>query len=1170
MDKRKLLMLSIILTSGLHQKLMEVSAQEETSVEPKVETSTEAMTPVQEFPVTDTPVIEKTSVEVSETSSIKNTSSVLETTVETTSETITLSEVESVMGEAVIDVVNNLREINGLNRLNQNDALTKAAKELVALKPISDEFKETYGDAHAQDQVIADKHGYQSDFTPANHLHLEVKLSDYQGKSLTEIASQFVNKWYLDMSNPDLAHRKQMLTKAWQETGIGVSIAPKFILGDLKNTNIKSKFGDVIVSKNTLELLDGFDIHISQYFGSTEAKKDYRYVDRSVSLPNYADYVESQIGQTEVNPMTGQEVTLDSDTARREIRRQRWDNYLGNQPEELLTVSVEAEIETKILNRLLSTKSSFNSIIIEDLLQKEILNKLNDELTLTEWSSPHTLIIEKDQEILGQWKLSPNMGQLALSPYIDNSQPNQSITNQPKIFETNEAAIEYGERVIRQYPDHYLTLVRMRDGKIATWFPEKQIMTEELKLTFNSVVAHQADILALKHDLAQIFKGFEAEIIQAPESIQKNKDLFYSYNDGDNNPKVYQLKISENTPIVYGDISLSEIYNDISKKYDIVWPIYNVYHPEDLDLTTPLTPGDFLTNIQPDKFDQLITSYREPSDMVMHDYYTFLDIPYNALYINRTLYLEQSFPSAKKLSRLSHYLLYWNQYLDLIKENKPELLENDYFVLTNLSNIFTKNYYDTVKDTLDKSEALASIQKLRDRYGDTFTIGIKREPYYFYPKWIKTENTKHLEGIFSDKNNIYMFSDEDSIIADSKLYNLYNLGVWISGDSDMVHQDGYHVYKMGDMYSVEYIPAFKEDDGIRYAYESLDQAITAAKTYVETNPKLFYDIFKVDDTYIVKYSENRIQTRWNPDNMYFDQSTNAEKFAQYIASQVREFDYEIIPDRIGYYRIQTNKILFKDDQDGLFLIPEYIGTGNSGSLGQNMTPDGLNLTDMYQEFRRKPGTTQPGTTQPVAPNFPIVDDQSPMVFAEDDKIKGENSGETKIHANPSNSNAPIKYRLKSQPQKSSHRGQANQTSVESRFSRVRFNPSKSVLEQIMNVIITDLISQTLDLSDEVKTRFDLFHHIELMFKDLSDQELSEPMDVQVLLYDGDDVEAVVLYDQTTEKDIESIDFEIKEVPVGELPEEFAGYDKTKIKGDIARILVYKITQSGDYGIQFKK
>ena len=1146
MDKRKLLVLSIILTSGLHQKLMQVSAQETTPVEPKVETSTESMPSLIESSATDSSKIETTSAEVTETTLIENTSRVSENTEETSSETITLSEVETVMGDAVIDVVNNLREINGLNRLNRNENLTSAAKELVALKPISDEFKETYGDAHAQDQVIADKHGYQSDFTPANHLHLEVKLSDYQGKSLTEIASQFVNKWYLDMSNPDLAHRKQMLTNAWQETGIGVSIAPKFILGDLNNTNIKSKFGDVIVSKNTLELLDGFDIHISQYFGSTESKKDYRYVDHSVSLPNYADYVESQIGQTEVNPMTGQEVTLDSSTAKREIRRQRWDNYLGNQPEELQTVSVDTETEAKILEQLLATKSDFDRNQIEDKLQTEILDTLNDELTLTTWSNPHTLVLTKEGKTLGHWKLSPENGHLLMTSYTDNNEVETNLDDKASlkennIFSSREEAIKYGESILVNHPDHYLTIVKMKDEKYSVWFPEKRVMTEEMKLLFehySDTKSHVEDVL---HDLKLIYKNIDADIIERKIStLHPNIKL-----DDESNGVEYYLRFTETSDIEYGKVSLEKLLKELNIN---IWN--KTSHLSHLDSGLK-SEYDFLEYY----------SDREQTEGNDSIFFETIDLPYNLKILERNY---GDFPSTTSFPKLS-YLLF---NIDKVTENflsnqevtsvripgwddfyyKEVINEKDYYhsdLGPNGINYF-HNIYQNINEALD-----TVIRNYHKGYAITLsrshigTSGI--ENYWIEPYYPLDNNSNYLERFSQMKSNIYIYDNMTDLEIDGMGYNLWT-----------IHHATFDVYNMGGMYSVQYNPLIPKEDSKKYAYNNFEAALNAAKQHVESNPKLFYDIFKVDDTYIVKYSENRIQTRWNPDNMYFDKSENAEKFAQYISSQVRDFDYEIIPDRIGFYRIKTKNILFKDDQDGLFLIPEYIGTGNSGSLGQNMPSGKLNLTDMYQEFRRKPGTMNPEVA-----NVPMVSGWDPVVFAEDDQTQAGNSEKTKVHTSPSNSNHTIKYSFKA-------KNKANQVSVETRFSRVRFNPSDKVLQQLINFLFTDLFSQTLYLDPEIKERFDLFYQMELMFKDLENQELSEPTEIQILLYDGEEVEEVVLYDTEKNEDIKSLDFEIKEVPVAELPEEFASYDKTKIKGDTSRILVFSITTSGDYGIQFKK
>ena len=232
------------------------------------------------------------------------------------------------------------------------------------------------------------------------------------------------------------------------------------------------------------------------------------------------------------------------------------------------------------------------------------------------------------------------------------------------------------------------------------------------------------------------------------------------------------------------------------------------------------------------------------------------------------------------------------------------------------------------------------------------------------------------------------------------------------------------------------------------------------------------------------------------------------------------------------------------------IIDEPVHVGNS--LGDNFSASKHNLSEISQFSTENSASKPPTMISSPALTIEIISVNEVSEISQE-----PNPLVTPVHAEDQGPSTKVSYRKI-----------ANQSKMKT-SSRVALKISDQSLEQMINILIEDLFDSQNPLDPEIQNHFDLFYHFDVMFKELSHDDLAEPMVVQVLLYDGEEVEDVVRYDIEEHEDIESIDFDVEEVSIEKLSEDFAGYDKAKIKGDTARILVYKITQSGDYGICFK-
>ncbi|MGF3214829.1 CAP domain-containing protein [Facklamia sp. P12945] len=1078
--------------------------------------------------------------------------------VEENEKSITIADVEEAISQAVFAKVNELRVKNGLNPLQEDSRLKEAAKKLVKEKPIGQDFIAEHGDTHALDTETANQAGYNSDFVPANHLYTEVRSEEIEKLGLEGMAARFVNKWFLDQSNPDLAHRRQMLIKEWDHTGVGVLLNPKTLIGEFKQSYIKSKFGDTITSETKLNLYDGFEIHVSQLFGNLKKQGQYTETEKPLSLADYSEYISGQIGQEEFNPQNGSYVTLSQRQAQAEIRRQEKINQdkqvSDNQTDPFVLVSDYTEEE------LLSHLNAIRSEVSEDLsgseLEERVISRLSDQFDQTNFADRKIMEIYHNDTKLGNWKLIQEGTQLSLSPYQADSHAltildKEFSANKANIFQTEEEAVAFAKKKIKGHEEnYYFTIVKMRDGNYSAWFPEKSILTNKEKFVIEHTYLFEEDMDNLIFDLKTIFKDINVEKISfvnefATEILGKK---IYSY----------RLLINDSTPMKESNETSLNI-------------------PERYFGKGLLLEHNGKAKIQDD--------LREISDYLNVPYAEVKDLPYDRKYLG-----------------------------GIISPVEPFYEGMTYFGFLTESYYIFKNYDVYYSDTEVMKDPPANIpDNLAVKNG--YINGSGYHYYFTYPKWIEEkiyyseeeikEAIKRLPRGYS--YSIHEVHPEDSMNKDE--IEGYEIDVWGVQDiniptiierPDKVNAYGfnsldeikkdvlkyivsdrrqtyrYDIFKLGNVYTVSYHNKLRDVKENENYFTSFDQAKTSAEKHIKNNPEKFYDIFKVDETYVVRYGENRLDTRWTPDSIHFTSIEEAEKFAAYVSMQVRSYDYDINPDRNGFYKLKTNSILFFDDQDGLYLIPEYIASGNSGILGDNYLTSSHNLTDIYHQFR-------------VNIEVPTIDEPA-------DGLGQLNSDD---HFTPIQkpSQAGNKVKLPLTPKAPSSNSDINQgvsegispqwqdivpTVYAEDYSTVNSTDTlQNVLQRIWLVLqgqakkevkegrITDLFEVLENLAETIYQQFDLLFRIEFIFEDEAEKELKELAQVEVILFDGQEVDKLYRFDEDKQEVKETLDFKVEERPLNTLSEEqqlaLTGY----VTGNSVRILTFEIKEEGSFAVEFK-
>lgn len=1058
--------------------------------------------------------------------SVTQSSEAGKTSNEDVSQEINLEDVQRELANAVIFKVNQLRQLNGLDPLEVNPQLQVAADTLVEKQPISKEFIDTYGSSHRLDTQIAQESGYHSNFIPANHLFAEYSLEDLKASNLLQLASDFVNKWYLDLATPDLAHRKQMLTRQWVDTAVGVKIIPKIMLGEYKNEFVTSKFGDVVYEKNKFNLIHGFEIHLTQFFGNSVPQNSYTAVNDSLSLATYLDYIQAHIGEEELNPNTGSYEKLTNFKASNEINRQKRINQL-NQDKYSAISDADFDLdgnysEEELWQELLANQKIYDNQVVYQDLKDKIIDKI---LTHQKKDQLQVLEVFMNDQSQGQWRVSrTNTGYDLMSLNADYLQPSiqdeQFSRQTANIFADRNAAISYGKYVILKHPDYYFSLAEMNDGQFSVWFSKKMTLREDTWAAIENSYLTEEEARNLIYDLEQMYEGFVAE------AVLRNKDELYDWLIERN--ILYTIKISPETPF----IKIGDNFKPNEYKSGLFW--------------IGKAGGEEI---------------REEIDLILRKDIEMVNIPWDSKYLHQNvfinglipfykypgdqLYLLPSFKTENEAREAGQKGLQAGQTLHIYEDRHNQ------FVYYYLPDNFEQNHFTNMKDLMDY------YQTLPDNL--LYQIGIdESNNYKIYFSGIKTEEDQNLAT--RSRTNVYVFEDLDQLHQDISRY------------IDRKDQR-YDIYKIGDLYAVTFQALeINASDGER-AFNSLESAKEAAKKYVQAHPNFYYDIFKVDDVYVIKYGENRLETRWTPDGMFFNTQVDAQTMAKHVESLVKLYEYEIVPDHLGFYRIRTNKIVYFDDQDGLLLVPEYNSSGNSGLLGQDAPMTLETLTNIYKlkgldnlwYNENLPDRSQPDIDLPNENPWPDIDYPTDQPIAQPDwnlPVQPENPNINKDLLTPPTVYAEDQNTALRTGSNLQYFAQINQNGLGQKLDfnqRIRLKVNDAFLQEIVNYLLQfmqDLSSPNL-----------LFYQIDFIFTQPNQVDLSQPVTVEMVLLQGEEVEQVQQWDRNNQLVNDEIPFRIEERKVSDIEKDFPNWAEAVEGQETVKVLVFEITSAGNYSIQ---
>ena len=1145
-NTKRLMALSILLTSGIHQRLSQVQAQEiaspiatsqnlsssvtnESLTSPSSDAiNTDVLTQAdlqnqtttsETAPSSSTDAVEQAlpsetitetnlpsqpelgSVQTSATnqatnSATQSSSIVPPTTSATTQQApstqpLQLKDVEAEIANAIIQRVNDLRVLNGLNKLEKNQSLEEAANTLVNQHPISEDFIAKNGGVHNLDTTTAKEAGFQSDYVPANHLYTEYTLENLQNLDLKTLASDFVNKWYLDLADTQKLHRQQMLTKDWTQTGVGVDILPKVMVGDYSNEYLKSKFGDTVATKTIVELLDGFQIHVTQYFGNQDKSATNSTVglNQSVSLENYESFIKNQVGKEELNPNTGIKVLLDSQTANQEIALQSKINQThGTELQDLINKPLEIAgpfSEETLMAHLKLTREPLNEGSLTEQLKSQILEKLQQDQSGTDIK---VVELTKNQSTLSQWKLVNQNGQKDLIPLSTNQSQTRPADKQfsmtpSNIFNSRDEAIQYGQQMLADKPNYYFSLAKMADGKYSVWFTEKMVLRQDTKYILEHEALYKRYAEDLIQDLAKMYVDFTAEVYVRPDQRSAQ-----DYDRDGIVDTLYGIRINPSTPTQ--DLGLSLPETD-------AW----------MSLYKPLGKGEQ---------DMVF----EEADGLVSTHTLSVSLPWDAKYV--PLYYSEG-------SMASNY--YSNGIIEQHFINQ-DILNNPYY-----------KSYELAKQAANSSGLTSNYKIIRMPLGYTYI------------------NTNKQNTNIPERTNVYLATNPNTLANSIDNYaNYYKLR--------------YDIFELGGLYMATLYPESMPNPANESYFDDKDKAIIAAQEYLSSHPDTYYDIFRVDDKYIVRYANNRLETRWVPDAMFFQNDSEADQFANFISKQVRTYDYEVVPDRYGFYKIKTNCIVYFDDQDGLLLIPQYLSSGNSGILGQD-TGYGTQLADVYAKFRRQ----AVGNTDPQPTPGPIDD----LNLWNEDGAGSDNAWNylpnTPIVSAVENiqTNSPVVGASQAQAAILQNLGlsmtglssnQADQQDLMMR--RIRLVMKESNLNQWINFLLTNLFAPDQTSHDHLKEAFDLLYQLEVLFKDSTQTEFAEPVPVEVVLFQGEEVDQVVEMNPSTNEELGTIGFQVEERPLNQVLEDFPQLEKELSGYDKVQVLTFQLKQANNFAVKFKK
>ncbi|MGX7107252.1 CAP domain-containing protein [Hutsoniella sourekii] len=1013
-------------------------------------------------------------VEVFATDSESAESSIVEVT------SLRVADVEAELSSAIQHSVNELRAHNNQETLQIDSQLQEAADKLVKTDPIGSESDRK--DPHANDDQYARQAGFQQsnirqEAVPvvANHAKVTYTFDQIRARNFKQLADDFVNKWFLDLSDSNKNHRKQLLVPDWNLTGIGVSITPRIIVEEVKSEHMLDKYRLLVNQELQAKLIDGFDISVTQYFGSSRPIQSTHGLEEGVSLNSYDAYVLSQVGVKEWNPSESKFTEVSAEEANHILIEQRERNIGA-----VINYPAYQESNPEAKDFFESLRANQNNILSND-----VLSQLDKELEqIIDWrhhyqpGSQNLLSILYSEDVIGQRKVVYKDGKLEyhvidrdLQREIDNRYSRISSN----LFNTKEDAEAYGKTVVEELgeEDYYYDLrPYYEDGNVdhySVWFKRKRPLDLTSKIGFT------------KGELGT-------------DDLKKFRSLKYTI---DSNSKIV---ISEETPVIYEDYPLLKL-DRVGTRTGVKGFISAYYwlrilhgaSSESIHASESVSAYQRNPNI---KFYASQQEAKQVADLMLSNYEYLPEYAKDA----SELFSPEQLKSVKSK----------DDYLDLF---------TSYIDPYNFIVIYPK-YWDELRDLKFKS-----IKSAHDFIKNNIIEGLD---IYLW------RNTDEEYGFILENEQI-LFTKEARMEA-MDLIKPSVRSIIVSKNPPRYGVP--HVFKIGEFYFIQERDEFNDIIQSRVAYGSFEEAMEAGQAYVASRPEYVYDIFQVDDSYVVTYGKNLVESRWNPDRLSFNDRVTAQEMAEYIRSLpvVKKFDYQIVPNG-GYggnFKIRTDSIEFTDDYNGYLLVPAYLFSGNAGVDGEHFTGENQ-IVDFFSHLRREnqPTPSQPGVV--------LVPSESPRIVPDDENRT--------IVAVESTHNVGLNPRPMIGATTPDSQAQGDSSIYQLGSLQVKLTPLG--LSEVVQVLLEDYR----EVQDKFKDTFAYLYNIQFVFGDVSQESLSEPAQAEIVLADGQEVDQVLRYDVVEEQILEELDFEV--------------IDDFDSQGRLVRKLVFEVSVSGYYGVVLK-
>ncbi|MGX7107741.1 CAP domain-containing protein [Hutsoniella sourekii] len=1082
---------------------------------------------------------------------------------------ITLEELETELGVAVKDSVNELRRLNNLPSLEIDDSLQVAAKKLVNKEPTSPAFIKEYKNPHALDGKLAREENFkqldvnnQEILASANHLKTSVKTIDLKNKSFRQLADDLVNRWFLDISDPMFSHRKQLLVKDWNLTGIGLKLTPTTLIGDYHNDGLKDDQGHTIRQIMDLDLYDGFDIHLTQYYGSDQKISSTEGPIYGTTLASFRDFVKAQVGQSETNPVTNQEVEFKEEQAK--IILDGLSEYLNDKNDNKFNSQPKGQYSWQELARALRDYHfPDNNDYLNESLKAEIHRlfvKENGEDHDFQPGSFNELTIKRNDQKALKFLVSYEQDKFNYIeiPLESTGDINDQFARvRQNVFKDKDSAELYGRAIvsIQGSDDYYYDIFPTNHSNqtlYTVWFSKKRDLDETSKEYIERWLINPFIYGVTSEEDRQRFNQYRNHLLNKIRGLKYEEDV-----NG-------HIRILEGTPLIKENLDYN--WHSDSGRDKFISKDGSSHAPyRDLAYTTPFLGEG-------------------PSYLI--DVYKRENTP--------NLYGEKNLAEMELKRLLSDY----SQLPDYAKYEQAENLFSD----TVLKNIKTPDdYLALFTGRIERQAHMAGNpyyayvypkywDHFKESYSEDFTRG----------KWateedklliadlpegidIKDHSYRDKEGtlrgqVFFDPNQVF-FPKEFRFKQIKERLDAEPGATAIQVTKDEVKYKDNLSLKLGNFYLT-----MKNDDKLSKKaanYSQLEDAIAAGEAYVEGNPGWYYDIIKFGDKYLLSYGENRLESRWNPDNFHFTSYQVANEFADYIKEQpnVAIYEYDIVPLKQGYsniaFQIQTKNIEYIDDSKRLLFVPEVLNSDNAGVGGQNIESKG-NLADIYKEFQKNGQTSV--EAEEVKPEEAIPEEK-PGETEKEVKPKEETNhtptwpnSKTNWEWEPLTKTTSSKRRVIAQGSQDREGLSTQQNHFASADQSVNYHISPTasstklpgqlylelsdkVFSQLVTHLIQDYLQAQGDFSQDLAKRFAYLFEVQLVFKDVSQETLSEPARAELVLKEGEEVDQVVRYDVDQDEILETLDFQVEETR-----------DEA---GRLIKILSFEVTASGYYGVVLK-